>query len=163
MFHTMSFQCLGWFKNLRGVIWWSATFQLTLKLQLLNKLCNHLQLMLKCLNHLKKYKATAVERLFNGENPSHMPLLDSNQKKKNMNFVPMFSYLLLTHHSETEPVWQSEKRQLMQEKGLYKKHSKDHQLLRAYATYLHKDKGVENYKQDVSSLCGLLICLLSCS
>lgn len=74
-----------------------------------------------------------------------------------------FSYDLFLHFSESNIGWQTEKRQLMLEKGLYKKHSRNHKLLRDFATYLHEDLKVENYRQDVrriSKSCSG--CLLTC-
>lgn len=40
----------------------------------------------------------------------------------------------------------------MAEKGLYKKHSLDHPLLKGFATYLEKDLLNENFKQEVRIL-----------
>lgn len=40
----------------------------------------------------------------------------------------------------------------MAEKGLYKKHSLDHPLLKDFATYLEKDLLNENFKQEVRIL-----------
>ncbi|XP_015256443.1 PREDICTED: uncharacterized protein LOC107101878 [Cyprinodon variegatus] len=40
----------------------------------------------------------------------------------------------------------------MQDRGLYNKHSRDHKLIRDYARYLHIDRQVENYTQDVDNV-----------
>ncbi|XP_013855926.1 uncharacterized protein LOC106511726 [Austrofundulus limnaeus] len=57
-----------------------------------------------------------------------------------------------TFQCETQQGWQTENRQLMMQKGLYQKHSRDHKLLKEYATFLHKDKGLDNYRQDVDNV-----------
>lgn len=44
------------------------------------------------------------------------------------------------------------KRQPMAEKGLYRRHSLEHPLLKEFATYLEKDLQNENYKQEVRIL-----------
>lgn len=52
--------------------------------------------------------------------------------------------------SNRNPEWKVKKRALMAEKGLYRRHSTDHPLLRDFAIYLSKDLNNENYKQEVS-------------
>ncbi|KAG9351104.1 hypothetical protein JZ751_024994 [Albula glossodonta] len=48
--------------------------------------------------------------------------------------------------------WMSKSRQTIAEVGLYNKHSLDHLLLKGFATYLGKDQGVENYKQEIDNV-----------
>ncbi|XP_048828059.1 uncharacterized protein LOC125729431 isoform X2 [Brienomyrus brachyistius] len=51
-----------------------------------------------------------------------------------------------------EVQWPQTSRQMMQEKGLYRKHSLDHPLLKGFATYLEKDLLNENFKQEVENV-----------
>ncbi|XP_072563161.1 uncharacterized protein [Paramormyrops kingsleyae] len=50
-----------------------------------------------------------------------------------------------------EVQWPQTSRHMMQEKGLYRKHSLDHPLLKGFATYLEKDLLNENFKQEVEN------------
>ncbi|XP_049425575.1 uncharacterized protein LOC125884641 [Epinephelus fuscoguttatus] len=54
------------------------------------------------------------------------------------------------------PEWKVKKRALMAEKGLYRRHSTDHPLLRDFAIYLSKDLNNENYKQEVENVARVL-------
>nr|XP_023668575.1 uncharacterized protein LOC111844373 [Paramormyrops kingsleyae] len=51
-----------------------------------------------------------------------------------------------------EVQWPQTSRHMMQEKGLYRKHSLDHPLLKGFATYLEKDLLNENFKQEVENV-----------
>ncbi|XP_072563142.1 uncharacterized protein [Paramormyrops kingsleyae] len=52
--------------------------------------------------------------------------------------------------------WPQKTRQLMAEKGLYRKHSLDHPLLKGFATYLERDLQNENFKQEVENVARFL-------
>ncbi|XP_034551720.1 uncharacterized protein LOC117821497 isoform X2 [Notolabrus celidotus] len=52
--------------------------------------------------------------------------------------------------------WKNQARKLMAEKGLYQKHSLDHPLLKDFGTYLEKDLGNENFKQEVENVARFL-------
>ncbi|XP_072563309.1 uncharacterized protein [Paramormyrops kingsleyae] len=51
-----------------------------------------------------------------------------------------------------EVQWPQTSRHMMQEKGLYRKHSLDHPLLKGFAAYLEKDLLNENFKQTVENV-----------
>ncbi|XP_072563868.1 uncharacterized protein [Paramormyrops kingsleyae] len=51
-----------------------------------------------------------------------------------------------------EVQWPQTSRHMMQEKGLYRKHSLDHPLLKGFAAYLEKDLLIENFKQTVENV-----------
>ncbi|XP_048853200.1 uncharacterized protein LOC125721187 [Brienomyrus brachyistius] len=57
-----------------------------------------------------------------------------------------------TFQAIREVQWSQTSRHMMQEKGLYRKHSLDHPLLKGFATYLEKDLLNENFKQEVENV-----------
>ncbi|KAJ8367209.1 hypothetical protein AAFF_G00324220 [Aldrovandia affinis] len=57
---------------------------------------------------------------------------------------------------EQENKWSTMTRKLMAEKGLYRKHSLDHPVLKGFGTHLEKDLQNEHYKQEVENVARFL-------
>lgn len=160
---TVSFYSISaWLKSYRSVIWWCETSHLTSTTVLLSRnlyciwLSNlQLQLQLSRVTGQKDVKAAAVERLIRSKDITFcMIFLAQQQKSKQKKHS---SNIFFLHCSEPNVAWKGNKRREMQDRGLYNKHSRDHKLIRDYARYLHIDRQVENYTQDVRASFNTLI------
>ncbi|XP_072563597.1 uncharacterized protein [Paramormyrops kingsleyae] len=78
---------------------------------------------------------------------------ESTESEQSEDIVSVSSGQLEETFQVTREVqWTQTSRHMMQEKGLYRKHSLDHPLLKGFATYLEKDLLNENFKQTVENV-----------